>query len=377
MAAALLAALFATAPAAAQEPAAAAGERPAGRGHVVRPGETLWELARQYYNDPYRWPVIYEANRWMLRSPHLIYPDERLVIPGLGPETGVEVALEGELPIAQVGFGRAIQREELAGEAAAQARTRFYRTGADQGAGPTLLIAAPEVAPPVQADEFQATAWLADSAALEVVGQVIGVLDPRAGKSKLSESAHPFDRLALSYGAAPAPQVGDRLVLVRVGREIPGWGRIIHPQAILTVASRQAQAMGAVVSKQFGEVKAGSLALSPEPFPELPNAAPQPVEDGAQGEVVGFVVEQPLYGPSDAAFISLGRAHGLAIGDELIAYIPERPVEADGSHLMPPEPVARLRVIRVGERTGTVRILRVTSAALAVGLPVRVIRKMP
>ncbi|HUP89610.1 MAG TPA: LysM peptidoglycan-binding domain-containing protein, partial [Longimicrobiales bacterium] len=51
--------------------------------HVVKKDDTLWDLARFYYNDPFRWPLIYDANRQVVNNPHWIYPAEKIVIPGL------------------------------------------------------------------------------------------------------------------------------------------------------------------------------------------------------------------------------------------------------------------------------------------------------
>jgi LysM repeat protein len=48
--------------------------------HVVKPGDTLWDLAQTYYSDNYLWPVIWDANRWVTYS-HWIYPGDPLVIP--------------------------------------------------------------------------------------------------------------------------------------------------------------------------------------------------------------------------------------------------------------------------------------------------------
>ena len=50
--------------------------------HVVREGDTLWDLAGEYYADPFRWPMIHEANLGEVEDPHWIYPTERLLIPG-------------------------------------------------------------------------------------------------------------------------------------------------------------------------------------------------------------------------------------------------------------------------------------------------------
>ena len=44
-------------------------------------GHTLWELSRNYYGDPTRYPTIYEANKWEIHNPNLIYPGEVFVVP--------------------------------------------------------------------------------------------------------------------------------------------------------------------------------------------------------------------------------------------------------------------------------------------------------
>jgi len=46
--------------------------------HVVIKGETLWWIAeyKQVYDDPFKWPLIYKANRSQIKDPDLIYPDQ-------------------------------------------------------------------------------------------------------------------------------------------------------------------------------------------------------------------------------------------------------------------------------------------------------------
>ncbi len=52
-----------------------------GRSHTVAKGDTLYKLARTYYNDQARWKDIYEANRSDLRDPNAIRVGQRLTIP--------------------------------------------------------------------------------------------------------------------------------------------------------------------------------------------------------------------------------------------------------------------------------------------------------
>ncbi len=55
---------------------------PGAQVHVVVRGDTLWDLAKQYYGDPYLWPQLWEQNRYVLDA-HWIYPGDPLFI---GPQ---------------------------------------------------------------------------------------------------------------------------------------------------------------------------------------------------------------------------------------------------------------------------------------------------
>jgi len=49
--------------------------------HVVQKGDTLYRLARQYYNNQSRWKDIFEANRDQLSDPHRLKVGQTLTIP--------------------------------------------------------------------------------------------------------------------------------------------------------------------------------------------------------------------------------------------------------------------------------------------------------
>jgi len=63
--------------------AASGGDYAAGgaRYHTVAKGDTLYRLARMYYNDQARWKDIYEQNRSQISDPNRIRVGQRLVIP--------------------------------------------------------------------------------------------------------------------------------------------------------------------------------------------------------------------------------------------------------------------------------------------------------
>jgi len=49
--------------------------------HTVKPGDTLWDIAGFYYQNPFLWPYIWRANLTKVEDPHWIYPDQVFVIP--------------------------------------------------------------------------------------------------------------------------------------------------------------------------------------------------------------------------------------------------------------------------------------------------------
>lgn len=51
--------------------------------HVVKKGECLWWIAeyKDVYNDPFQWPLIYDANKDKINDPDLIYPGQVFKIP--------------------------------------------------------------------------------------------------------------------------------------------------------------------------------------------------------------------------------------------------------------------------------------------------------
>lgn len=75
--------------------------------HIIVRGDTLWDLANQYFENPFLWPQLWDANRYV-ENPHLIYPGDPLRIPeldvlragepGVGPEAPGEPGEPGVEP---------------------------------------------------------------------------------------------------------------------------------------------------------------------------------------------------------------------------------------------------------------------------------------
>lgn len=49
--------------------------------YEVKKGDSLSKIAKEFYGDAMKYPVIFEANKPMLKDPNLIYPGQVLRIP--------------------------------------------------------------------------------------------------------------------------------------------------------------------------------------------------------------------------------------------------------------------------------------------------------
>lgn len=336
------------------------------REHVVRRGDTLWDLARSYLNNPYLWPRIFDANRSVIRDPHWIYPDQRFMIPGLEDTVAV-----------QVGIQITPETVPLAMPAGALERTRFYRPPprAMEDTSETGRIMMGEAEPyAVTPYEYESAAWLADTASLQVRGRLIRAVDPASSKDKLASRLHPYDRVHVGRLSGAMPAVGDELLSIGIGREVGDHGRVITPLAKLVVDSIGEDVVIARIVKQYDATIVGDVVIPFRDAPALPRGAAAPITNGAEGAILEFREQEPLYGTTDQAFIDLGATAGIRVGDELVAYLPEgRAGQGRNAERLPATAIARMRVVHAEPGNATVRVLSVENTSLMRGYRVQVV----
>lgn len=353
--------LSAAAPLSAQEPTQVArtGEQ---REHVVRRGDTLWDLARLYLGNPFLWPSIYEANRTVVEDPHWIYPLERLLIPPVAARDAVEHVGEPRPPA----------------DAQVPPVAPPVQPPVDpvEEAPPQVVAAMVDLRQPiVPLSEYLAAPWVSTRIDADIVGRIVAPRDPAARTSRLPTMLHTNDVVHVGNLRGTAPAVDDSLLIVRLGPQIPGRGRVVEPLGILRVATVDDGVLTARLARHFGEAHVGDAVIPMETVPAIAAGTPEPVFDGPQGRLLQFLRDEPLYGTTDLAFISLGAADGVGIGDEVTVYVPGRNAPA-GAELLPTAAVATLRIVKVADNTSTARVLTVNSTSLRDGLPIRVTRRM-
>ena len=328
------------------------------REHVVRKGDTLWDLARTYLSDPFRWPLIYEANRNVVENPHWIYPSERLIIPGLPAEAQPDSMLPA--------------RPVVVADAEPPRRLRFYVEPA-QPREPTVLSSEQQRNAIVRPAEWVSAPWLAHESELGILGKVVAPVDPREQDGTLPPRFHPRADVYLGF----VGNVGDRYLVVRLKQRVTGYGWMVQPMGIVSVNAVGESASRASITHQFGDMMVGDLVMPLPQVPAIPTTEPRAVANPTtMGRVIDVLEEQPLTATGDIAFVDLGTSRGVQVGDEVIAYLPERRVSHDlRSYSVPGEIVAHMRVIKVTDNTATVRITRLLHAAFSTDMPVYLARQ--
>ena len=352
------------------------------REHVVKKGDTLWDISDFYLNNPFLWPSIYQANTDVVEDPHWIYPEEVLVIPGV-PGTAMEEAAR-----ARVGAGapaaeeaaRVVMREPVE----PPARTVFYRPPpqrAGPAGDPTVLSEPGFERVPVAPGEFNAAPFVADPGELEVMGRFVRAL--RANRDVGGDpTAHPHERVFLNYAGRDQPVVGQSLVLLRVGDRMGAFSaqRILEPTGVVRITELNEEVMQGRIETQYGPVHKDDIAVPLPMYPDFLVEAATPVEGGSdlEGRVLRFLRDRPLPSNTDVAFVNLGARDGVQEGDLFAAYLPERNARArDLGNLasrierLPPENVAVLRVVRVMDEVATVKVDRLMLPHLEDGIRIR------
>jgi LysM repeat protein len=337
---AVAAALAAAGPLAAQQDTV-----PQGRVHVVRRGDTLWDLARQYLADPFLWPDIFRLNTDVVSDPARIYPNERLVLPGMAAATG-----------------------QGGGE-----RTVFYNQGQRNADLNTVLEASRGQYPVVRQGDFYAAGYVARDNEVAMVARVAEVVSPTVVPLARQPAIQPFDKVYLAADSGAQLSIGDRVQFLRPGRALEGFGRVWLPTGLATIAALDGGTATAVVIRMYDQVNIGDLVVPMAAFP-VPTQARPAASSGLQGRIVAFQRAHPVQANEEIAFLDVGRQAGVKEGDVFEVFLP-RTRRDWGTR--PEMPVGRLQVVKVMQGTASARITHLEQPAIAVGQPVRRVAAMP
>jgi LysM domain len=371
--------------------------------HTVNKGDTLWDLARTYMGDPLLWPEIYRLNTTVVEDPHWIYPGEVLrLVSGADvsavPTTdtplppGQQVEPTSDLAAAPGDSAEAAPAEAEPALAEPQVMDLTSDSRDDRrddvdltplvgssrrtaNSGPSLEIQLARKYRPVRRSEFYSSGFLTEGRALPM-GEMLGTVAPLQIEAENRGTTAPlFSKVAVLPPSGARYQVGDTLMVFRLGRDVRGYGTVVIPTGLVRVVDASRAEIAGEVIAAYGQIHDGQRVIPAEKFDDPGRVRPVPISDGVKGEVLAHRDAQPLTGPQDVIFLNRGRADGVGLGDVFEIRATARARE-DAAGVVP-DVMATVQVVHLGEHSCTARVTRVTQPDIAAGSEARQIARLP
>lgn len=238
--------------------------------HVVRSGDTLWDICFYYFNDPWQWPKIWSYNE-QITNPHWIYPGDLVrMVP-----RGVFVGLEAPEPTPEPEPAPAPNAE------------------VDPRPAPARRLQV----------SLRQTAFV-EQAELEQSIRIDGAVEE---KELLSQG----DEVYLTYPASKPPKVGKRYSVYVEGGKVTSEGKAVGSYVRLLGSlevrsvKKDRRARG-VLLETFAEIERGAR-VGPL-LTQFKSVPPVPAKTDVQGNIVAMLSADQLIGQGELVFLDLGKS---------------------------------------------------------------------
>jgi LysM repeat protein len=326
--------------------------------HVVKKGDTLWDLAKEYLKDPFRWPDVFQRNTDIVENPHWIYPGETIRIPAseVKPEVLARITTKPAPPSDRTVFanqqmGLVSDRIGSNGEVLGRESTSGVPRGEIEGAPFTDRIGGP-----------RGSGRLA--AAYDRPG-----IDAPAGDRRFQLK----DRVFVELPSSTSAREGDVLVAYRLGPELSDDAQVVIPTGLLRIESREpGKPALARVMRQFGEIHLDQEVMS---LADLKPSVGKPAQiKGGPTERVVYVAGEPVL-PSlqNYVILSANSAKGVKVGDQFTLIDDS----IDPRHPAPPVPAAIVEVVRVTPYGVTAIVVDQEQPRIRAGMPAQLSGRAP
>ena len=283
--------------------------------HVVRRGDTLWDICFLYFNDPWQWPKIWSYNP-QITNPHWIYPGDLV---------------------------RLLPRGMFA-----QATTQPDSTATP---GPAVVDTLPAPARRIEVGIKQ-TAFV-EKSDLDRSITIDGAVDE---KTLLGNG----DQVYLSYPSGRPPKVGDRLsiyvpdnVVKSGGSEIGAYVHVLGTVEVLSVKEEK-RARGVILEASQEVERGAKVGPLLKTFKPVPPVLPKV---DAQGTVVAMLTYDQLVGQGEVVFVDLGKRSGVEVGNRMFVVrrgdaLPKTMTLQTGQddRTFPARALGEIVIVDVGER---------------------------
>ncbi len=328
--------------------------------HVVKKGDTLWDIAKTYLKDPFRWPEVFQRNTDVVENPHWIYPGEVIRIANGEVRPEVLARLNTKPAPAATEFDRTVFSTFPA-----RLSDRIQSNG--QVIGRERLGAA-------RLGEIDAAPFVDRDGGPRGAGRLAAAYDRPGIDAKASdERLQMEDPVFVELPKGRLANVGDRYLAFIHGPAIGDDSQLMIPTAIVRVeAGEFGQLTLARVIRQFGEIRLDQSLIPLESV--LPSAAmtQRPVTNGGTAHVL-WVHENPVL-PSVQSYVVLSAESGnnVRVGDQFTLM----DASVDATHPAPPVPAAVAQVVRVTPYAITAIVVDHDQPTIRAGMPAKLTAMM-
>lgn len=316
--------------------------------YVVQRGDTLWDIAGQFLEQPWQWPQVWQANP-EIEDPDLIYPGDRLrlVMRDGAPRIVRADGSGGERPVTRL-------RPQVRSTAREEAVQALPREVIDNFMVDNLVI---------DPDAYEQSPYIVGSTADNLVISTGDTVLVRGRDAGWQDRRRQFDvvRLGQEYDdPGTGRPLGHMALRIGQARLLPGEASADGLRRVEITASRR-------------EIQPGDRLMVREGSAVTTEYLPRPASPDVRGHVVALMEGASLAAQYDSLLLTPGRHENLREGDLLTVFSADRPVRdpLTGETLVAAgEPVGRVLVYRVFEQLSFGLVLDGT-APVAPGYRVR------
>ncbi len=326
--------------------------------HLVKKGDTLWDLAREYLKDPFRWPDVFQRNTDIVENPHWIYPGETIRIPSseVKPEVLARITTKPAPP-----SDRTVFANQLMG----LMPDRVNSNGEVLGRGIVSGVPRGEIESAPFGDRIGGPS---NSGRLAAAYDRPGIQTPAGDRTFQIR-----DRVFVDVPKTSSARPGDMLVSYRLGPVLSETIQVVIPTGLLRIESMTpGQPALARIVRQFADIRLDQSVMA---FVDLrPSVGvPSQVALGPTSEVIYIAGDPVLPSLQSYVILSARGSSGAKVGDQFTLIDDS----VDPRHPAPPIPAAIAEVVRVTPYGVTAIIVDQDQPKIRTGMPARLSGRAP